>query len=399
VLCSFLHNRVTTLGALLPFQNLKPAALRWANDQRTLLLIYVVAALVVSIQRGAFGFPNDYAIFRASFWNLLANRDLYVLRLDQAHDYFKYSPSFALLFAPFAVLPFVAGLFLWNAVNAVSVFFSLRLLLPREQWAIAQWLVFLPALRSIQSAQSNALVAALIVVAFVCFERGRLWRAATAIALGTVIKIFPAVAIIFALPRRDRTRALLATVVITAVLIALPLIVVSPGGLAAQYSSWSALERSEAGLVGASAMALLRDVGINLPPWPVQLVASAILIGMLIVRVRDWDDRAFRLRFLGFVLVFCVAFNHRAERQSVVIAMSGMVIWYLASPRAAWRSALFVIVYFLVVVSGTDVVPGAMKHILGADVRLPLPLTILWLVMLGELAVVRSGRQAVAEAG
>jgi len=46
-----------------------------------------------------FSFPNDYAIFRASFWNLLAHRDLYVLRLDQAHDYFKYSPSFALLFA------------------------------------------------------------------------------------------------------------------------------------------------------------------------------------------------------------------------------------------------------------------------------------------------------------
>ncbi len=330
---------------------------------------------------------------------MIANRDLYVLRLDQAHDYFKYSPSFALFFAPFAVLPFVAGLFLWNVVNAMSVFFSLRLLLPREQWAIAQWLVFLPALRSIQSAQSNGLVAALIIVAFVCFDRGWLWRAAIAIALGAVTKIFPAVAFIFALPRHDRTRAILATVVATAGLIALPLIVVSPAGLAAQYSSWSALERSEAGLVGSSAMALLRDLGLNWPPWPVQLVAAAIVLGVLITRLRDWDDRAFRLRFLGFVLVFCVAFNHRAERQSVVIAICGMVIWYLASPRAAWRSALFVIVYLLVVVSGTDVVPDAVRHSLGPDVRLPLPLTILWLVMLGELAVVRSDRQPVAEAG
>jgi len=281
----------------------------------------------------------------------------------------------------------------------MSVFFSLRLLLPREQWAISQWLVFLPALRSIQSAQSNALVAALIVVAFVCFERGWLWRAATAIALGTVTKIFPAVAIIFALPRRDRMRAVLATIVTTVALIALPLVVISPAALGAQYSSWNALERSEAGLVGASAMALLRDLGISWPPWPVQLVASAIVLAVLIVRLRDWNDRAFRLQFLGFVLVFCVAFNHRAERQSVVIAMCGMVIWYLASPRAAWRSALFAIVYFLVVVSGTDVVPGVMKHILGPDVRLPLPLAILWLVMLGQLAVVRSDRHPVAEAG
>jgi hypothetical protein len=185
----------------------------------------------------------------------------------------------------------------------------------------------------------------------------------------------------------------------TAVFLALPLVVISPAALGAQYASWSALERSEAGLVGASAMALLRDVGIGWPAWRVQLAASGIMLGVLIARMHDWNDRSFRLQFLGFVLVFCVAFNHRAERQSVVIAMCGMVIWYLASPRAAWRDALFIVVYLLVVVAGTDVVPGAMKHILGPDLRLPLPLTILWLVMLGELAVVRSDRQAVAEAG
>jgi hypothetical protein len=389
----------TAISGVSLIKNLKPALPRWAYDQRTLLVIYVSAALVVTIQRGVFGFPNDYAIFRASFWNLLANRDLYVIRLDQAHDYFKYSPSFALLFAPFAVLPFVAGLFLWNVVNALSIFFSLRTLLPREQWAVSQALVFIPTLRSIQSAQSNALVCALMIFAFVCFERGWLWRAAAAVALGTVTKIFPAVAIIFALPRPDRVRAILITLLTTAAMIALPLIVTSPAGLAAQYSSWAALERSEARLVGASAMALLRDVGIWWPPWSVQLAASAALLGVTIMRIRDWDDRKIRLQLLGFVLVFCVAFNHRAERQSVVIAMCGMVIWYLSSPRAAWRNVLFVIVYFLVAVSGTDAVPAAMKHVLSPDIRLPLPLTILWLAMLGELAVVRSDRRPVAEAG
>jgi len=364
-----------------------------------LLVIYVSAALIVTIQRGVFGFPNDYAIFRASFWNLLANRDLYVLRLDQAHDYFKYSPSFALLFAPFAVVPFVVGLFLWNVVNALAIFFSLRLLLPRDQWALAQALVSLSALRSIQSAQSNALVAALIITAFVLFERGWVWRAATAIALGTVTKLFPAVAIIFALPRPDRVRAVLATVLTIAALIALPLIVISPAGLAGQYASWSALERTEAGLVGASAMALLRDSGITWPAWPVQLAACAIVLALLILRMRDWNDRSLRLQFLGFVMVFCVAFNHRAERQSAVIAVTGMVIWYLASPASAWRTALFAIVYFLVSVTGSEIVPAAIKQILGPDMRLPLPLTILWLVMLGELIFARGDRLASAEAG
>ena len=56
------------------------------RSEQWILVVYVSAALIVTIQRGVFRFANDFAIFRASFWNLIAGRDLYVLRLDQAHD-------------------------------------------------------------------------------------------------------------------------------------------------------------------------------------------------------------------------------------------------------------------------------------------------------------------------
>ena len=365
--------------------------------EKCLLIVYVAAALVVTIQRGVFQFANDFAIFRASFWNLIAGRDLYVLRLDQAHDYFKYSPSFALLFAPFAALPFAVGLFLWNVVNALALFFALRLLLPRDKAAIAQALVFLPTLRSMQSSQSNALMAALIIFAFVCYERGWLWRAGIAVGLGAVTKIFPLAALIFALPRRDRVRAVLISILIIVVLLALPLLAVSPQELVAQYQSWSALEKTETIQLGSSVMGLFRDAGLGWPAWPIQLAGCAILLYVLLARLRDWDDRMVRLQFLAFVMVFCVIFNHRAERQSAVIAISGLVIWYLASPRAAWRTSLFVIVYALVSLTGTGFIPGAIKRVLLHQVRFPIPLTVLWLAMLGDLARARGERRAAAE--
>jgi hypothetical protein len=377
--------------------NLRSPFWRVALDQRTLLFVYASAAIVVTIQRGVFGFPNDFAIFRASFWNLLAQRDLYVLRLDQAHDYFKYSPTFALLFAPFAVLPFVVGLFVWNFVNALAIFFALRLVLPAKQWAPAQALVFLPMLRSMQSAQSNALVAAFIIAAFVAYERGSLWRGGMTIAVGTLIKIFPLAAVTFALPRRDRIRAVLIALSCIFGLIALPLIVNTPHTLVAQYRSWSALERVEAGLAGSSGISLLRDAGLLWPAWPIQLVGGAIVVTLLAMRAREWGDRTFRLQFLAFVMVFCVVFNHRAERQSAVIAITGMVIWYLASPRSVWRTSLFAVVYGLVAVSGSDPVPDSIKHMLVPAIRFPIPLTILWLVLLGELATLRPPRVAVGE--
>ena len=365
--------------------------------EKCLLVVYVAAALVVTIQRGVFQFANDFAIFRASFWNLIAGRDLYVLRLDQAHDYFKYSPSFALLFAPFAALPFAVGLFLWNVVNALALFFALRLLLPRDKAAIAQALVFLPTLRSMQSSQSNALMAALIIFAFVCYERGWLWRAGIAVGLGAVTKIFPLAALIFALPRRDRVRAVLISILAIVVLLALPLLAVSPQELVAQYQSWSALEKTETIQLGSSVMGLFRDAGLGWPAWPIQLAGCAILLYVLLARLRDWDDRMVRLQFLAFVMVFCVIFNHRAERQSAVIAISGLVIWYLASPRAAWRTSLFVIVYALVSLTGTGFIPGAIKRVLLHQVRFPIPLTVLWLAMLGDLARARGERRAAAE--
>ena len=367
--------------------------------EQWLLVVYVAAALVVTIQRGVFQFANDFAIFRASFWNLIAGRDLYVLRLDQAHDYFKYSPSFALLFAPFAVLPFAVGLFLWNVVNALALFFALRLLLPRDKASVAQALVFLPMLRSMQASQSNALVAALIIFAFVCYERGWLWRGGIAVGLGAVTKIFPLAALIFALPRRDRVRAVLISILTIVVLLALPLLVVSPRGLIAQYQSWSALEKTETSQLGSSVMSLFHDAGLGWPAWPIQLVGCAIVLGVLLARLRDWDDRMVRLQFLAFVMVFCVIFNHRAERQSAVIAISGLVIWYLSSPRAAWRTSLFVIVFSLVSLVGSGFIPGAIKRILVHQARFPIPLTILWLAMLGDLARARRERRETAEAG
>jgi hypothetical protein len=369
------------------------------RSQQWILVAYVGAALIITIQRGVFAFPSDYAIFRASFWNLIAGRDLYVLRLDQAHDLFKYSPTFALLFAPFAILPFVVGLFCWNVANALAIFFALRLLLPRDEAGLAQALVFLPTLRSMQSSQSNALVAALIIFAFVSFERGWLWRAGIAVAVGAVTKIFPLVALSFAFPRRDRVRALLISGFTLLVAVALPLLVISPRALVGQYRSWSALEKLETNLLGSSIMAVLHDAGLAWPAWPIQLMGAAIILAVLVARMRDWSDRTLRLQFLGFVMVFCVLFNHRSERQSVVIAMCGVVIWYLASPRNAWRSGLFVIVYSLVALTGTIFIPAAIRRLLVPDVRIPIPLMIVWLLMLWDLTLARGWRRPVPEAG
>jgi hypothetical protein len=365
------------------------AALRDPRTDYWLLALYSGAAIIVTIQRGIFRFPNDYAIFRASFWNLIQNRDLYVLRLDQAHDLFKYSPTFALLYAPFALLPFALGLMLWNLVNAMSLFYALRLLLPGEQARLAQALVFLPMLRSMQSSQSNALVAAILILAFVCFERGWQVRGAFAVAIGAAIKIFPIVGIVFALSRPRKARALALSAVAGLVLLLFPLLVVGFQELLAQHRSWATLQSTETSQLGSSLMGVLHQAGLQWPAWVIQIAACVIVIGTLVARRDRWSDRNFQLQYLAFVLVFCVLFNHRSERQSSVIAVSGLVIWILAAPRASWRTTLFVVAYSLVTLIGADLTPHIIKRALSPAARFAIPLTVAWLVMLRDLVTTR----------
>ena len=144
-------------------------------------------------------------------------------------------------------------------------------------------------------------------------------------------------------------------------------------------------------------MVLIRDAGLTWPAWPIQMVAAALLLAALAYRLRDWSDRGVRSQFLALVLVFCVVFNHRAERQSSVIAISGMVIWLLSRPPTRWRVAVFAIIYVLVSLTGPDFVPVAIKQVLTPELRFTIPLTAGWLAILGELLFARDDRGLVAE--
>ncbi|NUQ19351.1 MAG: DUF2029 domain-containing protein [Gemmatimonadaceae bacterium] len=354
------------------------------------LTLYVVATLAVTIQRGILAYPNDYAIFRWSSRNLVAGRDMYVLHPGQAHDLFKYSPSFAFLFAPFAVVPFPVGVILWNLTNALALYFAMEKLLPRPAARLAQLLVLPQVLRAAQSTQSNALVAALVILAFLALESGAHLRAAAAIATSAAIKVFPLAALALAVPREGHRPSRLARFIAIAVLVgaaiaAAPLVVVRSTELAAQYRSWAALGAREAHSYGVSALGLLHDwAGVGASPAHLQLAGTLALL-LPLLRREQWQDRSFRCRFLASLLVYMVLFNHKAEQQSYVIALAGIAIWYTIEPRTPLRTAMMAVVFFMTSVSSSDIVPHAFREGLSALHRQAWPVALVWLLMQAQL--------------
>jgi hypothetical protein len=298
-------------------------------------------------------------------------------------------------------LPLAVGL--WHALNMLLLFYAVGRLLPGEKGTLALALIYLEALGSTQHAQTNGLITALVVLAFIALERQRQLGAAFVIGIGAVVKIFPLAAVPMAVfhPRRIRFALILAVVMLA--LLMLPLLFISPHELVAQYQSWRGLSAREAhstaAFGGGGAMALLDLwLGVDMPNLPVQLAGTLLLLLPLAVRYRDWGDPEFRLQFLCSILVYMVVFNHRSESPSLVIAMTGIAIWYVTSPRSWPYTALMVLTLLVVSVSSTDLTPRYIKHefVLGYRLKM-VPCLLVWLLMQAELLKLlprRSGEHA-----
>ncbi len=367
------------------------------NPTRWLLVLYLASAVVVALQRTLMSSENNFTIFAFAAQHLRSAQDLYAAYPDQHADFFKYSPTFALLFTPFAALPRVVGYIGYSSICALAVWAGLTRLLPRRQAVMALALAWLAVVGDLQRGQTNALCAGLMIVAWSAFDRREQWSASAAIAVGFFVKLFPIAALAGAIfhPRKVRFGFVAAAVVLIGV--ALPLLVTTPDALAMQYHSWFAIESRDAvplaryGTGGADLYAGLMGQfrvwwGVDWPHWPTQLAGISILLLPLAVQRRRYADVAFRTQFLASILVFCVLFNHQAESPSFVIAMIGVSLWFAVMPRAGWRTALMVLAFVVVNLGSTDLMPRAWYKAYYVHYLLKtVPLIPLWLVMQAEL--------------
>src|SRR5881396_2766509 len=156
----------------------------FARPRLLVLALYIASAALVTVQQAILRHSNNVSIFRSASFNLFAGRDLYAAHPEQHFDFYKYSPTFAVLFAPLAYLPFALAFLCWSLLNALLLWYALDRLLPERPATVALALVYLEVLFAMQYGQSNALVAALLILAFVALEQGRQGRAAVSIALG-----------------------------------------------------------------------------------------------------------------------------------------------------------------------------------------------------------------------
>ena len=332
---------------------------------------------------------NNYVIFKDSFAHLLHGRDLYVAFPDEHWDLYKYSPTFALLMLPFALLPNLAGFILWSVLGSMALFVGIwRLPIADERWRMAAaWFLVLPMLQSLQNAQSNAHVAGLVLLTGAWLEAGGAVWAALAIALGFFVKVYGVVALAIAVmyPQRLKCGAWFALWLLGLGL--LPLVFVSPSQLRFLYESWGRLMAvDQAAHTGVSVMGLIENwSGASVPKTLLGFAGLALTLAPL-VRVRMYSSRDFRMVSLAALLVWMVIFNHKAEPNTFVIAVAGVAVWYLVQPNTRLRNVLALLVFVLTCLSTTAIFPIVLRRSLIQPYSLRvLPCVLVWMAAVIEL--------------
>ena len=331
---------------------------------------------------------NNYVVFRDSFTHLRHGQDLYVLYPDEHWDLYKYSPTFAVLMAPFAALPDSAGLVAWDVLGATLLFLGLwRLPIGSESARMTMaWFLALPLLQSIQNSQSNAHVAGLVLLAAVWLEAARLWRAALAIALGFFVKIYGGLAVVLVLLHPTRLRSLGWIALWGVALALLPLAFVSPSQLVFLYQSWGRLlAGDQAASSGVSVMGWLQTwFGLAPPKLAIAVVGLGLTL-LPLARVRAYEALPFRMLLLSAMLLWMVIFNHKAEPNTFVIAVTGVAVWYLCAPRSWLRVTLVLLVLVFTCLSTTSIFPTVVRHALIQPYSMRVvPCILVWLMAVVE---------------
>ncbi len=326
-------------------------------DYRVAAGAFLIATVVASVQKylvDAKGL-EIYRIYTRAFHNLIAGKDLYTL--VPGSDYFLYTPTAALLMGPFAVLPDASGSLLWNIVNAAALVAGVHLLpLMAKQKSAVLWIVFFEALTCLQNFQSNTLIAGLLVLAFVCFERRRPVSAAILICLAAYVKIYAIGFVVICLFYDRKWRFAGGMVMAFALAFLAPLLVVS-------QEHYEFLCRRWVWSLGLDTTSDLNAMGI-LRTWfhvdvgnaPVQALSLALL-AVPLLRFSSYKTPCFRLWFFCSLLVWVVVFSHKAESPSYVIAMTGIALWAVTDKQCPALWALLGFALLFTSLSCTDLFP------------------------------------------
>ncbi len=351
---------------------------RFYQKESFILSIYILAAAIACFTKITIDLKphdaayiskiNNFIIFRNSFYHLLDHVTLYGEYAAEQYDLYKYSPTFALLFAPFAILPTYVGAILWAIFNAVLLFIAVQKLpVDPSKKTFVWWFMLIELITSIQNSQVNPLIAALFIFTFIAFEKKQIAIAALLIVLSAYIKVYGVLGASLFLLYPDKLKFMLYGILWGLVLFCAPMIILSFDELLNQYKGWQQTIANDHQTRAVDVSIMRFVMGVGKIEFNDKLRLGIQLSGMIAfcvkyLRVSFFNQFNFRFLFLASIMIWSIVFNHLAESATFIIAIAGIALWYTTETKNKLSLGLLIACFVLSSLSPTDIFPRSIRE-------------------------------------
>ncbi len=353
------------------------------SNTRFLIAVFAAISLLASVKAVFLEGSGVYSIFYYSLYHLLDGKSLYALYPAEYVDHYHYAPTFAALFAPIFALPYAVGLFLWQPLFAAIWFYAIyRMPFTHRQKAFAYWFCLHELFTSLVNSQTNPLITAVSLFAFLSFEQRKPGWAAFFILLGFNIKIYSLVAGALFLLYPQKGRFLAYAILWSVVMALLPLLLTSPDKLLWQYQLWieQLLVKSDFDKwVNLSIHRLVHQIISPDISTSAIIGAGVLLFCSVYGQIRRFTEPTFRMLMVASVLIFQVIFNPVSESPTYITAVTGVMCWWFVSPQNGLDRALLIGCFVFTVLSPSDIFPSSLREqFVKPYVLKALPCVLIW---------------------
>jgi hypothetical protein len=378
---------------------------------RFILILYILLAIIASAQSYFQGtkFYNDkpylhynnYSIFKHSYFHLLEGSSLYRHYPDEYYDLYKYSPTFSLFFGTMAWMPDLAGLLVWNLLNALLLILAIKLLqgLSNKYKIWILFFVIFEMVGSLQNEQSNSLMAGFIILAFALLEKRKYGWASFLIVFSVFIKLFGIVAFALYIFYPKKSRLLSYTAIWFVLFLAAPLLVTGFSDLIYQYQEWGVmLSNDHSESLGISIFGIMQTwFHLGISKYYI-LVAGIILFLIPMFMFNKHEDLEFRLKALASILIWVIIFNHKAESPTFVIAMCGIGIYLFNGSFNNIKLSLLIFSLLFTSIMFQDFIPKSFRneYIIAYNLK-ALPSVVIWFMLIWQMLFMKKQSEEIAE--
>lgn len=363
------------------------------KSPNTLLGLWLVLGFISGIAK--LHHHNNFAIFRNVFWHSLQGKSLYAYYPEEYFDHNLYGPIFSAIIAPFAIIPEIPGLILWCTALAMFMYWAIRKSTFSDyQQVFILWFCAHELLTALFMQQFNVAIAGIMLLSYHFVRKERDVWATFFIVIGFLVKLYGIVGLAFFLFSKHKVRYVLSFMGWLIVLSCIPMLYSGFEYQITQYKEWieclsgKNVENGDSIAQNISLLGMVHRIsGLQFSDLFI-IIPGMALFAIPYLRIKQYANEGFRQTILASALMFICLFSTGTESSGYIIALTGVAIWFTASPwqRDKCDIALMVFAFILTSLSPSDLFPAYIRKEWVQPYALKaLPVAIIWFKLCYEI--------------